>query len=488
MATSITNDPEAIRQKIVFFAYVALTCFLAFYHEPWRDEADSWLMVRNASLREILSISPDSGHPPLWYFLLKPLAASGLPYAAQPTLHLFIAWASAWLVIFRSPFPWQISASILFTYLFSFEYSVVARNYSLGIFGLFLYASASGSPGKRCSITRLAGIFVMSFASLFTLISAAILFCMESLQIHPRYRPTPRLILPGHCWAMGFAVLVSTLILMPTGKGQFSDVSFNRFIIQAPIDSLSTLLMPRQSYHPLYSAACGIWLLAAGFIAMRYDRRAALFLVFSVLAVFLMFTSIHYQIEAPRYGGMIYVFAVAAMWMALTSARQRTNDWKQNRALWGLFFVFGLAQFPDTLSVWWNEATLPFTDAGTVAIELQKAGGNDKIVVCSPPTNCESVLLRMPQEKKFLYPGIGFGTYGLWDKTHRAACLLSADRAIEWAKQFSGTGNIAPDGFIFISTAPLSNPESHGLRNLSFTASKAWAVQDETFHIYTTAD
>ena len=478
-----------MKKKILFLTYLALTTWLAVHHEPWRDEADSWLMARDATIGQILAIGPDSGHPPLWYFLLKPLAASGLPYAAQPALHLVIIWGAAWLLVFRSPFPWQVSAAVLGTYLFSFEYSVVARNYGLGILGLFLYSSFSHLEGRRHESARIAGMFIMSLASLFTLISAAILVLIEFTRANSRNLEGVKTTRPMNLWAMAAAVMAGALTLWPSGNGQFSGVIFSRLIIQAPVDSLSTLLMPRQGYHEIYVAVCGAWLLATGFLIFRRDFYSGLFFASAVMALFVLFASVHYQIEAPRYSGMIFVFAVAALWTSLNNKKDnRMPDWNSHRPAWYLITLFFAAQMPDTLSVWYQETSLPFTDAPAIAPELGRSGGLDKVVACSPPTNCESVLLRMPANKKFLYPGIGFGTHGFWDKKHRAASLMPADKALEWAKEFVGPDLVATRGMIFMSSSSISNPESLGFRELSFYQSRAWAVRDETFHIYSTLD
>lgn len=446
-------------------------------------------MVRDASIGQILAIGHDSGHPPLWYLLLKPMAAAGLPYAAQPALHLFIIWAAAWLLVFRSPFSWKISASVLCTYFFSFEYSVVARNYSLGILGLFLYSSASRDNENRSWAWRCAATYIMSLASLFTLVSAAILVFVEYIRPHDQHLEKSKITRQPFFWAMVAAVLSGAVTLWPSGTGQFSGVLFNRLIIEAPIDSLSTLLMPRQDYHVVYAAVCAAWLLATGFVILRRDVYSALFFTTAVLSLFVVFSSVHYQIDAPRYAGMIYVFAVTALWISLRREKEAMQpDENSPQSAWYLIALFCIAQMPDTLSTWWQETLLPFTDAPAVASALMNSGGMEKVVACSPPTNCESVLLRMPDNKEFLYPGIGFGTHGFWDKRHRTATLMSADKALQWTKEFAGSEVIRNQGMIFMSPSALPNPESLGVRELVFIQSRAWAVRDEAFHIYSTLD
>ena len=73
---------------VLTLAYVAVTAFVAMHHEPWRDEADPWLYVRDANLFTILARTRYAGLPALWFLCLTPLAKLGLPYASQKVLHL----------------------------------------------------------------------------------------------------------------------------------------------------------------------------------------------------------------------------------------------------------------------------------------------------------------------------------------------------------------------------------------------------------------
>ncbi|HEX9163634.1 MAG TPA: hypothetical protein VF980_18145, partial [Thermoanaerobaculia bacterium] len=49
-----TTDAMSRRLGIALLvAYAAATLALAIHHEPWRDEADSWLFVNHAPLQEL---------------------------------------------------------------------------------------------------------------------------------------------------------------------------------------------------------------------------------------------------------------------------------------------------------------------------------------------------------------------------------------------------------------------------------------------------
>ena len=118
-------------------SYIVLTAILAFHHEPWRDEIDSWLMARDASLGTIIKISPDMGTPVGWYFLLKPFASLGLPLIVQQAITLALVWVAVAILIFQSPFSPLISLLWCVSWYLSFEYSVMSRNYTLGVLGVF---------------------------------------------------------------------------------------------------------------------------------------------------------------------------------------------------------------------------------------------------------------------------------------------------------------------------------------------------------------
>ena len=476
-------------KRAVFLFYVALTLWLALHHEPWRDEADSWLMARDATVSQIIAIGPDSGHPPLWYFLLKPLSLSGLPYAAQPALNLIIIWVAAWLLVFRSPFPSLLSGSILFTDFFSFEYSVIARNYALGIMGLFMYLAASDRRVKHPNWLRIAGVFIMSLASFFTLIPAASLFLIEALKSLGNRAKKNRVIFPPNTWLMLACVLVGALSLWPSGRGQFSGRILDHFFSQAPIDAMSTLLMPRQDYSGIYSTLAAGALVATGILTMKLRWQAALFFTLSVLSLLLVFASVFYQVDAPRYAGMLFVYTVSAAWLATSIKKSEPSEsHKIRRQLWAMILFFFLAQLPDTISIWVRETISPFTDAPAVANKLIAIGGTRKLVSCLPPTLCESVLLRMPGQTRFLYPGIGFGTHGFWDRQHIKAARMSPDQGLKWTRAFLEKEEITTAGWIFMSQRPLSNPAAEGLREITPTTSEAWGVKDETFYIYSTQD
>ena len=132
---------------LLFGLWLAAAGALAWRHVMWRDEARalSFAIEGENWIAMLRGLHGDS-HPALWYLLLR--AAYGIAGRPEvlPVLAFAIAVAAAWLLVWRSPFPRPLIALILASHFFIYEFSVMARNYGIGM--LILFALAIAYP--RC--------------------------------------------------------------------------------------------------------------------------------------------------------------------------------------------------------------------------------------------------------------------------------------------------------------------------------------------------
>lgn len=114
-----------------------------FFHEPWFDEAQAYLIARDASLHDILMYwTHYEGHPPLWHLLLKTAAAIGLPFeTALKSVNFIFAEAFILITEFRSPFSRLTKILVPMSSFFLYQYSVVSRPYMMLTFFCLLAAS-----------------------------------------------------------------------------------------------------------------------------------------------------------------------------------------------------------------------------------------------------------------------------------------------------------------------------------------------------------
>lgn len=137
-ATVSSFQWELYASWFLFALYSLVVLYTVSHHEPWRDEAQSWLIVRDNSLLGLFQYIPNEGHPPLWYLILMPFAKAGVSYGVLGYIHALIAIGCAWLILFKSRIPIYLRIAILFSYFFLYEFAVIARNYSM--VGLLLFA------------------------------------------------------------------------------------------------------------------------------------------------------------------------------------------------------------------------------------------------------------------------------------------------------------------------------------------------------------
>ena len=125
---------------LVWGVYAVITFAAVLHHQPWRDEAQGWLIVRDLGLGDVIRQMPYEGTPPLWHLLVMPLAKAGLPYSSQNWLHYALAQGAMFLLLFGTRLPRVFKLLLPFGYYFLFEYCVIARNYLLTVFLLMLIA------------------------------------------------------------------------------------------------------------------------------------------------------------------------------------------------------------------------------------------------------------------------------------------------------------------------------------------------------------
>lgn len=129
---------------IVITVYLVVVIMTMIFHEPWFDEAQSWLIARDASYHDILFVRPHyEGHPPLWWLLLSVPAKLGVPYEiGLKSVQFLCAMLMISLLVFRCPLPAPIVALLPFTYFLCYQYGVISRPYALMVAAMFLSAIA----------------------------------------------------------------------------------------------------------------------------------------------------------------------------------------------------------------------------------------------------------------------------------------------------------------------------------------------------------
>ncbi len=109
-------------------------------HEIWRDEAQAWLIARDStSLLDLYAHTRYEGHPILWHACLFLITRWTHNPLAMQVFHLLLAVGSVVLIVKKSPFSIVQKGLLSFSYLLFYEYSIISRNYAIGVFLILLF-------------------------------------------------------------------------------------------------------------------------------------------------------------------------------------------------------------------------------------------------------------------------------------------------------------------------------------------------------------
>ena len=119
------------KKMLVFGIYLILILCMFCFHENWRDEVQAYLLCRDMNFIELLKNVHYEGHPFFYYLILYPLVKLGFSMKIVNILSLIFMSLSAYLVLYKSKLRDINKFSIVFSFLFLYEYSIIGRSYSL---------------------------------------------------------------------------------------------------------------------------------------------------------------------------------------------------------------------------------------------------------------------------------------------------------------------------------------------------------------------
>ncbi len=127
----------SLAEFLVLLGFTTIAAVAVWFHEPWADEAQAWLIARDLGIRGILHQMGYEGSPPLWHLLLWGLIRLHLPYAALGAVSLALVAAGMYIWLRWSPLPAPVRLLVPFAFYYQYQYAVVARSYALSTFLAF---------------------------------------------------------------------------------------------------------------------------------------------------------------------------------------------------------------------------------------------------------------------------------------------------------------------------------------------------------------
>jgi len=444
-----------------FVVWIAVTVFIAAHHEPWRDEADPWLVARDADAVTFLRRASLSGTPSLWHLILVPLARGGAPYDSQKALHLAIAAASVALILWRSPFPWLTKLAAVFSYFFAYEYAIVVRSYALSVLLLLLIATWYGSRFTR-PYRFAAAVALLANTNTHSLFIAALLGLFFAYEIVKERR---KLWKPVAVMLAGGLMAVAQLAAAPGERA----TTFVRIQFDAPAEALGSAFLPRI----VWPGAPIAGLLVVGCATVWLWRRPLLVVLlwswYAALALIFTF----WWIGGVRHAGLVLMLLLVVLWIALEEEGRRINV---PVALLTISLL--VADFTCVL-IYRTDYRYAYSGAKEIA-DFLRANRLDGDVIAAHSETTTSALAPYLAHSLW-YAGIeDFGTFTMWDRKFDAGLDVTYPDAVARARRRFGGRRDA----LLLLNVEVPNPHGEGLDLVYQTRRPVFEHTDETFWLY----
>ncbi len=456
---------------IVLAIHAAITLWVGLRHEPWRDEADVWLLMRDGGVGTMLARTGYVGMPSLWYLIVAPLPKLGLPYLSMTLVHLVVSWAALLVFLLHAPFPRWLKVLFAFSYFAAYEYSVVARPYAVMLLSLFLTLTA-WRRREESPIPMAVFVALMANSTTHGLFMAAILGAIFLVETFVARRLKDRRALIALAIMLAGGLLSAYQLLPPDDVAKTHIIRGKQW--EAVPWALGNAFFPGLSVEltvPFVLAALVLVVIAAG-IGRRIVPQVFLWL--SLLSLWTIYVFV--WVAGFRHSGLMLISVIAAMWLA-SMYDPPTGIWaKAARFALGISLVYCVA----VAVRYWNwDIGRPFSGAKEIAEFLRRNGLDRYELAAHRPPESESILPYL-EGKQFYYPGMHqHGTYMTWDREYNFASTTPYRTAVASALQ-----ELEGKPWILIVNTEMQSPEQSGFRFLYTNRDLPFEKHDERYWLY----
>jgi len=478
---------------LIIVIYSIITLLVLLRHEPWRDEAQPWLLAKNANLFNLFFHEVRcQRHPFLWYLTLLPFARLGLPYITLSIVHWIIAISVSSIFIFKSHFSRITKYSFLFSYFMFHEYVILARHYALSILILFIIASFYSQRLKR---PLFFGILVfLLFNSTFFFFGLAfsimLLFLWENIKENKINKHSISALV---IMCVGGIISFLTGAMLPKTHNQYGLITF-----EPSFDNvLSFLSRPFFIVYwdvPLKVAVLfGIIVFLLFFLSSVKKPKIFFLSIMSTLGPLYILAFRH--AGSLRHYGLSIIIILFCLWI---SKEYKECDFK-NFKLANIFPTKKIRMACIVLitismlvsikyAIWASkmEWRLMFSGAKATAnaIEMisEKLDFRDHVIVAHPANRAASVAAFLP-EREFWYADLQeYGTYWKHVKALDNKLKLSPGEIIVRAgTKFKNLSNV----FLLLSRPfPIKNAFGYEFKLIFSADKRVWGYDQERYYLY----
>ncbi len=316
---------------LIFFLW---ELFIIINHVMWRDEWQAFLIARySSSVLDLFNNARLERHPALWVlclYLLKHVSASPI---MMKLFHLMLAAGAIYIFVKHAPFNNLQKALFVFGYFPFFEYSVISRNYAIGVLCTFFLCSLIQPGLKRNYLLIAAVLFVLTQSSVYGLIIAigfTATFCFEFF-LYRDLRSSfleRRLAISIGVTIFGLGVAISLFQMLPPADSsltvlgniavhhnKFDDVLNTFWTSYVPIPKLHIHFWNSSIITNKYLQSVLVFALLCYCLILMFQKPVALFF-YIITSIGVISFSYLIFLGLVRHSGHLFVILIAALWIS----------------------------------------------------------------------------------------------------------------------------------------------------------------------------
>ena len=364
------RDPALV---VVFISYCLLVAVTIGKHEPWADEAQSWLLARDSSFSDLVfNKLRYNGHPMLWYLILF-LPSKFLSYNYLGIIPWTLSSFGIFVFLTYSPFPKIFKIIFPFTYFLFFQYSVIARSYVL--LPVFLFLSAQVYKEKFSKIYLFTVLqILLAFTSIFSLIIAVSTMAIHTAELMVNRKKIKARVVRKNTLAL--LVFFTSAVLVMLQIWPPSDLQFAQGFNLNPIRLFAVGLKVLTA-----TFSENIYLSLIFLIVSLYWfklRKALGLFVIPVTSIIVFFSAKYYSVW---HQGIIFLIWMLVYWVAIGNVPSR-RDFKVEtlvrRMMHFSLFIVLLIQIFWAFSSFFSDYLGPYSAGKAVANYIKQNKMQDK--------------------------------------------------------------------------------------------------------------
>ena len=177
------NENNKTLNTIILIIFICISLFVGYHHEPWVDEAQAWLIARDATVHDIIfKLARYEGSPVMWQLILKVLISFKLQYKYYFVISTFFSSIGIYIILFKVKINNVYKILLPFTYFIGFQYTIIARNYSLLLPILAVIAMLFEERKNKVYLYNFF-VLLLSFVSLHSALLSGVLYSYQLIEV-----------------------------------------------------------------------------------------------------------------------------------------------------------------------------------------------------------------------------------------------------------------------------------------------------------------